>query len=80
MQHGRLPGVFGVGERNILLVVVDSVSIALAKIDRYFNLLARFETAGLDVYLDSVVASLPDGSDTVEDIRTVTHDLILPGS
>ena len=61
MQHSGSLGIAGVRERNTLFFNVGSVSLTLGKIDRYFNLLARCETVGLDVRLDSVVASLLDG-------------------
>jgi hypothetical protein len=66
MQHNRLLGIAGVREGNKFLFIVGSVSFALGKIDRYLNLLARFETVGLDVDYDSVVASLQDGFDFAE--------------
>jgi hypothetical protein len=49
MQHSRLVVIFWVREGNMFFFIVGSVSLALGKIDRYFNLLARCETVGLDV-------------------------------
>jgi hypothetical protein len=67
MQHSGLLGTAGgVREGNTFFFNVRSVSLTLGKIDRYFNLLARRETVGLDVDQDGVVASLLDGSDLAE--------------
>jgi len=73
MQLGGFPGIVGITKRDTFFFIVGSVSIALGKIDRYFYLLARRETIGLDENYDGIVASLLDASDTVE----VRHDLTL---
>jgi hypothetical protein len=55
MQHSGLLGIAGVREiarvreGNTLFLNVRSISLTLGKIDRYFNLLTRRETVGLDI-------------------------------
>jgi len=81
MQLSSLLGSSGSGgirERYTLLVIVESVGLVLGKIGRYFNLLARVETDGLDVDRESAVASLLDLSDVWE--SSAIHEWILSAS
>jgi hypothetical protein len=66
----------GVREGYTLSFNVGSVSIALGKIDSYFDLVASFEPVCLDVNYDSVVASLVDPSDEPVGLggSAVAHD------
>jgi len=59
-----LAGIAGIIRGNMRYATVEGVIIiALEKNDRYFNLLARVETVGLDLNHDGVVVSLLDESD-----------------